>query len=400
MHKVVSQQLVPDLARLLVPARSDLTVVITVHNGGDAARHGISAIVRNTPPNVQVIVIDDASTDPVVVADLDQLAGANAIKLIRHHENQGYTRSANEGLLASTGDVVLVNSDAVPGPRWLERLRAVAYSQARVATVSACSDWAGSVSVPVPHQKNDWPEQYGWDAVSRAVAHGQSVLAIPMIVGHGFCMYIRRDAIEAVGLFDADSFPRGYGEEVDFSLRARSAGLGNLLAASAIVKHYKSASFGPSVRQELNLASKKILESRYPSLSEDMRRWERSPEWTLTKSSAARVLSRPSLPFAAPRRVRVECSDCSSSSRGVTGLRRYVLSDSASPGPESLYREVGVPYSDSDLGTNSRALSSLMVNVLRHSPHKVELTCNKDHRSALEEALTSLLPWDDVEETH
>ena len=40
---------------------------------------------------------------------------------------------------------------------------------------------------------------------------------------HGFCMYIKREAIDDLGLFDEETFGKGYGEENDFSYRCLQA---------------------------------------------------------------------------------------------------------------------------------------------------------------------------------
>ena len=45
--------------------------------------------------------------------------------------------------------------------------------------------------------------------------------SIDIPVGVGFCLYLRRDCLNAAGLFRADLFAQGYGEENDLCLRAR-----------------------------------------------------------------------------------------------------------------------------------------------------------------------------------
>ena len=42
-------------------------------------------------------------------------------------------------------------------------------------------------------------------------------------------MYIRRDSLNAVGLFDTEHFGKGYGEENDFCQRAAAAGWRNCI---------------------------------------------------------------------------------------------------------------------------------------------------------------------------
>src|SRR5690606_8492978 len=171
--------------------------------------------------SARVVVIDDASPDPATRRMLDDFAELGAIELVRHEENWGYTRTANHALeLGGDDDVVLLNSDTEVGPLWWQRLRWSAYGHERVATVSAASDNAGAMAVPRPGEANEWGPWLSWDEVARWVARHQATWGQEVPTAHGFCMYIRRDAANDVGTFDAEAFPRGYGEENDYSLRA------------------------------------------------------------------------------------------------------------------------------------------------------------------------------------
>ena len=70
--------------------------------------------------------------------------------------------------------------------------------------------------------------------------------------GNGFCLYVRRDALVRLGLFDADAFPH-VAEENDFGQRAILAGMVNLVDSSCYIYHARSASFG-SGRSEVQEA--------------------------------------------------------------------------------------------------------------------------------------------------
>ena len=105
------------------------------------------------------------------------------------------------------------------------------------------------------------------DAVFASVNRGRSV-EIPTAVG--FCMYIRRECLAENGLFDADAFGIGYGEENDFCMRTAARGWKHKLACDVFVYHAGSVSFGPaSARQE---AAMRVLIDRYPSYPAIVRR--------------------------------------------------------------------------------------------------------------------------------
>lgn len=253
-------------------------VIIPVHNGGAAVAGCLDAVLERTRgPGVELLVIDDASTDPAIVELLDEHQARGSITLLRFDENRGFTRTVNEGMRWADGrDVILLNSDTEVGPGWWRRLRWVAYSHDRAGTASAVSDHAGTMSIPVPHQHNSWHPRRPWADVAELVAAHMPVWSQEVPAAHGFCMYIRREALDRVGEFDADAFPIGYGEEVDFSQRLLAAGWVNLVAPHVMVRHLRAQSFGADARRALVENSRAVLRQRYPRLADQVTDWETS----------------------------------------------------------------------------------------------------------------------------
>jgi GT2 family glycosyltransferase len=104
------------------------------------------------------------------------------------------------------------------------------------------------------------------DTLFAAENAGTSV-DIPTAVG--FCMYITRAALDAVGPFDEEAFGRGYGEEVDFCMRATRAGFRHLLCADLFVYHEGEVSFGSGGGAARERAQA-IIDGRYPEFREDL----------------------------------------------------------------------------------------------------------------------------------
>ncbi len=97
-----------------------------------------------------------------MAAALDALAGQRRITLIRHRRNLGFAASANAGMRAAAGrDVVLLNSDTLVAPGWLEELREVAYGAADIGTVTPLSNDATILSYPDPPGGNPVPDAVG-----------------------------------------------------------------------------------------------------------------------------------------------------------------------------------------------------------------------------------------------
>src|SRR2546430_12896107 len=100
-------------------------------------------------------------------------------------------------------------------------------------------------------------------SLDRVFAEVNAGRAVEIPTAIGFCMYIKRACVAAVGLFDEATFGRGYGEENDFCLRAARCGWHHVLAADTFVFHVGEVSFGDSAAGRKTQATE-IIRQRYP----------------------------------------------------------------------------------------------------------------------------------------
>lgn len=243
---------------------SGTSVIIPVYNAPEELRACLDAVAKYTATDSPVIVINDASTDPEVAKVLRSYASDPRFEVHENPENRGYTATVNRGIRhAGTHDVVLLNSDTRVGPGWLAALRLSAYSQERTATATAVSNNSGAFSAPVTNRENPLPKGVLPADFARAVAQASTHVLPQTPTGNGFCMYVRRDCIDEVGLLDEASFPRGYGEENDFCMRARKMGWHHVVDDSTWVFHTRSASFG-SEREGLVAKAVAVIQERFP----------------------------------------------------------------------------------------------------------------------------------------
>lgn len=222
-------------------------IIVPVYQGlADTQRCLASVLASTYQTCARVIVINDASPDPQLSDWLRAFAAREPrIMLLENAQNLGFVASVNRGMaLSDEQDVLLLNSDTEVAHDWLDRLRAAAYGSADVGTVTPLSNNATICSYPRFCQANELPQ--GWSASALDVLCAQhlahEVLDIPTAVG--FCMYIRRDCLRQVGLFDVENFGRGYGEENDFCERARALGWRHVQALDTFVLHTGGVSFG------------------------------------------------------------------------------------------------------------------------------------------------------------
>lgn len=222
-----------------------VTLVIPVYNAFEAVHDCLAAIASSELDGVDVVIVDDASTDTTVSKFLAEECNRNGWTLLRNEVNLGYTPSINRGInLHPANDVVLLNSDTSPNGRWIAKLQYAAYRHASVGTVTPISDNSGAFSVPRHGVYNSPP--LGWDleTFTRAVQQAGTAEFLDVPTGNGFCMFIRRAAIEDCGVFNEELFPRGYGEENEFCMRLRDNGWASIVTDKVFVSHRGSQSFG------------------------------------------------------------------------------------------------------------------------------------------------------------
>ena len=229
----------------MITTGTKLTVIIPVFNAFNYLETCLEALSSTVSDDSQVMVIDDASTDKRVRPFLQAWVGraSSHRELLVNDENRGFVAAVNRGLLGARSNVVLLNSDTQVTPGWLESLTACLESDDSIATATPWSNNGEIVSIPGFCRNNPPPEDA--DAVAQAIkACGRPVYPeLPTAVG--FCMAISASAIKRVGVFDEETFGRGYGEENDFCQRAKQAGFRNVLCDDAYVVHHGGASFGP-----------------------------------------------------------------------------------------------------------------------------------------------------------
>jgi GT2 family glycosyltransferase/glycosyltransferase involved in cell wall biosynthesis len=223
-------------------------IVICVHDALACVRTCLDSVIGATLPPYRLIVVDDGS-GPETAAYLDRQVREQGIVLQRIGVAEGYTRAVNAGLALTTAPwVVLLNSDTVATPGWLDRMWAHAMQDLTLGVIGPLSNTASWQSVPLVFDApGDWAENPlppGMDAEAMGeLVADCSLGAVPVGFVNGFCLMLRRAVLDAVGGFDAETFGAGYGEENDYAIRVRAGGWRLAVATDAYVFHAQSMSY-------------------------------------------------------------------------------------------------------------------------------------------------------------
>ncbi len=241
-----------------------LSVILPVYNALDDVRRCLNSILEYTSLRCRVIVINDASPDPAIAPLLEFYSRYNGIEVHTNEQNLGYTATINRGIeLAGSDDVIFLNSDTIVSPGWLQGLRAAAYSDPRIATATAVSNNSGAFSVPEIGLDNAFPAGFNVTDLSRLVRRASPGTYPRVPTGNGFCMYVRRNCLDQVGRLDEVAFPKGYGEENDFCMRAAHSGFFHVVDDRTLIYHKRSASF-QEAKRDLLAAGRLVVDERYP----------------------------------------------------------------------------------------------------------------------------------------
>lgn len=248
-----------------------VSIVVPVYRQRALVQTCIESVLASLAHNrtaAELVVVDDASPEPELSAWLDTQAAAGRITLLRNPTNLGFIEAVNRGLrMHPDRDALLLNADTEVHGDWIDRLRAALYSAPDIASVTPWSNNGEISSFPVIARNAPAPSSAELAQIDAAAAELRRLGAsddVELPTCCGFAMLMRRSVIAQIGVLDGVALVRGYGEEVDWCLRARAAGQRHLLATGVFVAHTGTVSF----RFEKTLRvrqNRHMLAARYPA---------------------------------------------------------------------------------------------------------------------------------------
>lgn len=252
---------------ILQHIKKKISIIIPIYNAYEDTKKCIESVLRYTKGDFELILINDKSTDSRISELLEYYQNKLNVKIINNEVNVGFVASVNIGLKNSDNDVILLNSDTIVTPNWIKKLIIAAYSDKKIATVTPFSNNAGVFSVPCSNTENIIPSNLGINGISNIVEKVSYHRYLKVPTGNGFCMFIKRNAIDSVGYFDEKTFKRGYCEENDFCMRAIEKDWFNVIDDSTYIFHKNCSSFGEE-KQDLIDDNMIFLEKKHPHYKE------------------------------------------------------------------------------------------------------------------------------------
>jgi GT2 family glycosyltransferase len=210
-------------------------IVLLVFNNITLTKNCIESILNNTDVPSKLIIVDNGS-EKNVRDQLSRVKGNDNVKvtIILNEKNLGFARGMNIGIRNSNSQFVcLLNNDTIVTPGWLNNMIEVGLKNPGIGVINPASNNFGQYP---PKGKN--LEAYSGELrkqfAGKYTEVGQCI---------GFCMLIKRELIEKIGLLDEEQGFMFF-EDTDYCYRAKRAAFKCAIALGAYVYHHEHKSFG------------------------------------------------------------------------------------------------------------------------------------------------------------
>ncbi|AQT84950.1 glycosyltransferase-like protein [Paenibacillus larvae subsp. larvae] len=87
-------------------SKPKVSIIIPVYNNAPFLEQSIRSAICQTYANIEIVMVDDCSTDPAVQPILDKFSAYPNVRLYRNNQNQGISRTQNIAIFHATGDII------------------------------------------------------------------------------------------------------------------------------------------------------------------------------------------------------------------------------------------------------------------------------------------------------
>lgn len=225
-----------------------VSVVIVNHDAGAILKDCVRRALAD-PATIEVVVVDNASTDGSADAAGEGLAPDGRFTVIRNEANVGFARAANQGMKRARGRcILLLNPDCLVEPDAIDGVASLLMEEPGggmagcvLRNPDGSEQRGGRRRIPDPSSalRRDLRLLFGRSASGGFDLAGTPLPQAPVDVEaiSGAFMMVRRDALERVGGLDEGFFL--HCEDLDWCLRFRRAGYRVLFVPSVSAVHAK-----------------------------------------------------------------------------------------------------------------------------------------------------------------
>jgi GT2 family glycosyltransferase len=240
-----------------------VSVVVLTYNNLDFTEACLFSIEAYSDyPNLEVIVVDNASTDGTREYLQDWVTKGRDRKIILNDDNRGFAAGNNQGMEAATGEfLVILNNDTYVTPGWIRTLASHLRRDPSLGIVGPVTNNIGN-EARIEIAYADMAEMIERAGIHTR-AHAGRLLHLPVVAF--FCVMLRRSVWERLGGLD-ERFGLGFFEDDDYCRRVAEIGMKVGCAEDVFVHHHLSATFNQlqsEKRQELFERNQALYEEKW-----------------------------------------------------------------------------------------------------------------------------------------
>lgn len=214
-----------------------VTIVIPSFNCHEYLDSCLTFIRKNTyTKDYNVVIVDNGSNPPVDASKYDM----NNIVVLRQPSNLGYTIACNIGIKYAKENseyICVMNNDVIVTSNWLNRM--LWHMEGNIGIVGPITNMiSGQQAKLIGIYNNE--KELSFRAEENFIANQGNKKPYHRIVG--FCMLIKSEVFDKIGLFDEIFNPGNY-EDDDLCLRAIKEGYKCVIAEDVFVHHFGGVTF-------------------------------------------------------------------------------------------------------------------------------------------------------------
>ncbi len=266
--RFAAQQTWAERARALAAAvqahrEPRVSVVVLTYNNLALTQACLASIEQRSDwPDLELIVVDNASTDGSPEWLAQWARERPDAKLILNERNLGFAAGNNVGLAAASGEyLVVLNNDTVVTRGWV---RTLVNHMRRVPQIGLLGPITNNIGNEA-RVETRYASVDDMPAEAEALTLANAGLRMPLRTAAFFCVMLRRAVYAQIGGLSED-YGLGFFEDDDYCRRAEAAGWQIACADDVFVHHELSASFGKMAqdkRRELFERNLAVYESRW-----------------------------------------------------------------------------------------------------------------------------------------
>jgi len=209
-----------------------VSIIIPVYNHLKMTIDCISDVIKTYGVNIEIIVVDDASKEPIKFA-IPKIFPQ--VKLLVNETNSGFAKTVNKGIMSATSDLILLlnNDIRIKNPSWLKTM------------IFELENSKLDMTSPAGGRMNK-----KWEYISGEITKKNEEFSYLV----GWALLVRRNVFDKIGLIP-ENFGKGYFEDVLFSYRAKEAGFKLGITENVGIEHMYHVTFkssGYNINKEYN----------------------------------------------------------------------------------------------------------------------------------------------------